>query len=230
MRDNDKQTVRGLRLFSGMEEAHFETLLTGSYLQRFPASVILFSETDPTDFLHVLIEGQVELFASANNREGTMTLIRPVATFVLASALLDSPYHLSARTLAPSRILMIPSRNVRDAMEQDASFSQMAVLELAGCYHGVVRAYKNLKLRSAVERLANYLLVQNARQGGEGRFTIPVEKRVLASMLGMTPENLSRAFATLKPYGVRVSGADVRLDNIKDLETLAKPSRLIDLR
>jgi CRP/FNR family transcriptional activator FtrB len=74
------------------------------------------------------------------------------------------------------------------------------------------------------------LLVQNARQGGEGRFTIPVEKRVLASMLGMTPENLSRAFATLKPYGVRVSGADVRLDKIRDLETLAKPSPLIDLR
>jgi CRP/FNR family transcriptional activator FtrB len=155
MRESDKQTVRGLRLFSGMKEPHFEALLTGSYLQRFPASVVLFSEADPTDFLHVLIEGQVELFASANNREGAMTLIWPVATFVLASALIDSPYQLSARTLAPSRILMIPAQNVRDAMEKDASFSKMAVLELAGCYHGVVRAYKNLKLRSAVERLAN---------------------------------------------------------------------------
>ena len=228
MRDSEKQTVRSLPLFSGMFEDSFETMLAGSFLQRFPASVVLFSESDLTDFLHVLVDGQVELFASANNREGTMTLIKPVATFVLASALIDGAYQMSARTLASSQILMIPAENVRKAMLEDRDFAQKAVMELAACYHGVVRAYKNIKLRTAVERLANYLLVQHRRQGEDGAITLPVEKRTLASMLGMTPENLSRAFITLKPYGVRVSGAEISLTKTDDLKTLAKPSELID--
>ena len=228
MRDSEKQIVRSLPLFSGMIEENFDSMLAGSYLQRFPASVVLFSESDHTDFLHVLVDGQVELFASANNREGTMTLIGPVATFILASALLGGPYQMSARTLMSSQILMIPAENTRTAMVEDRDFGHKAVLELAACYKGVVRAYKNIKLRTAVERLANYLLVQHRRSGKKGVLTLPVEKRTLASMLGMTPENLSRAFSTLKPYGVAVDGADIQLQKLDDLEILAKPSEFID--
>jgi len=228
MRDSDKDIVRSLPLFSGMTEDHLDAMLEGSFLQRFPATVVLFSESDQTDFLHVLIDGQVELFASASDREGTMTLVRPVATFILASALADGAYQMSARTLESSRILMVPAENVRATMREDRYFTQKAVLELAACYHGVVRAYKNIKLRTAVERLANYLLVQHRRQGENGVVTLPVEKRTLASMLGMTPENLSRAFATLKPYGVAVDGSDIRFQKLDDLQTLAKPTKFID--
>lgn len=230
MRQSEKETVRTLPLFSDMADETFDAMLTGSFLQRFPATVILFSEHEQTDFLHVLVDGLVELFASANNREGTMTLVKPVSTFVLASAISDGAYQMSARTLQTSQILMIPAENVRQAMLEDRNFAQKALLELSACYHGVVRAYKNIKLRTAVERLANYLLVQNRRQGACGAITLPVEKRTLASMLGMTPENLSRAFNTLKPYGVTVDGAEIQLEKIGDLNTLAKPSELIDAR
>ena len=127
-----------------MQDENLEAMLIGSFLQRFPATVVLFSESDLTDFLHVLVEGQVELFATTNNREGTMTLMKPVATFVLASALIDGAYQMSARTLESSQILMIPAENVRTAMREDRDFAQKAVLELAACYHGVVRAYKIL--------------------------------------------------------------------------------------
>ena len=44
----------------------------------------------------------------------------------------------------------------------------------------------------------------------------------------MTPENLSRAFNTLSPYGVVVNGAEIALTLMDDLKTLAKPTPLID--
>ena len=44
----------------------------------------------------------------------------------------------------------------------------------------------------------------------------------------MAPENLSRAFQTLKPYGVHVNGAEVRLTLLPDLRRLAKPDPLIE--
>jgi CRP/FNR family transcriptional activator FtrB len=57
---------------------------------------------------------------------------------------------------------------------------------------------------------------------------LPHEKRVLASLLGMSPENLSRAFASLSSYGVVVHGAEVSLGRPEALERLARPHPLID--
>jgi CRP/FNR family transcriptional activator FtrB len=123
---------------------------------------------------------------------------------------------------------MIPSANIRKGMARDPALSLAMVTELAGCFREVVKTAKNLKLRSAVERLANYLLRLDETHGGSGRFDLPTEKRILASYLGMTPENLSRAFNTLGPYGVDVDGASIRLAKKDDLMRLAKPTPLID--
>lgn len=230
MRTTDLPQVRSLRLFESMSEENFETLMQTAYLQTFPAQLDLITEGDPADFLYIVIEGCVELYARSNGREATMGMVRPVGTFILAAVLKDAVYLMSARTCQKSKILLIPSENVREAFQADESFTRAIVQELASCYRGVVKEHKNLKLRTAVERLANRLLRYHRDQGADGSLELPYDKRTIASLLGMTPENLSRAFNTLKPYGVDVDGSVVRLNDMKALETLAKPNPLIDGR
>lgn len=230
MRPSDLPEVRNLRLFNSMSDANFAALMQAAYLQTFPNQLDLIREGDPADFLYVVIEGCVELYAHANGRNATMGMVRPVGTFILAAVLKDAVYLMSARTCDKSKILLIPSENVRLAFQEDAAFSRAIVTELAVCYRGVVKEHKDLKLRSAVERLANRLLRYHEDQGGNGSFELPYDKRRLASVLGMTPENLSRAFNTLKPYGVEVDGSTIHMNDLKALETLAKPNPLIDDR
>lgn len=228
MRDQEKSAVRNLRLFSSMAPDKFEDMLRGSFLQRFPAHVVLIREGDPADFLHVVVDGSVELFSVWRNQESTMDVARPVSTFILAAVIKDAPYLMSARTIEASRILMIPSENLRRAMIEDEALGLSMVTELAACFRGVVKSLKNMKLRTGVERLANYLLHQHEIQNNGQMLVLPYEKRVLASLLGMTPENLSRAFNTLKPYGVTVRGAEIELTMLDDLRRLAGPTPLID--
>ena len=230
MRSADSQQVRALQLFETMSNDNFAALMQAAYLQTFPAQLELVAEGDPADFLYIAIEGCVELYARSNGREATMGVVRPVGTFILAAVIKDAVYLMSARTCQRSRILMIPSENIRDAFQKDAAFSRAIVVELASCYRGVVKEHKDLKLRTAVERLANRLLRYHRDQGAAGSLELPHDKRMLASLLGMTPENLSRAFNTLKPYGVEVDGGTIRLADLKSLETLAKPNPLIDDR
>ena len=230
MRSSDLPQVRELRLFRNMGEECFAEVMEASYLQTFPAQLELINEGDPADFLYVVIEGCVELYARSNNRESTMGMVQPVGTFILAAVLKDAVYLMSARTAQKSKLLLIPSENIRQAFEKDAGFARDIVGELASCYRQVVKDHKNLKLRTAVERLANRLLRYHADQGDTGSLQLPYDKRTLASALGMTPENLSRAFATLRPYGVEVDGAKVTLTDITSLQTLAKPNPLIDSR
>ena len=228
MRAGDSDRVRSLPIFSGLDNHSYAAITGTAFLQRFPANTQLLAEGDPVDFLYVLLDGQVELSGTWNDRETVLTILRPVSTFILAAVVLDAEALMAARVLDRSEILMIPGEAIRARMMSDPAFAVAVAREQAGCYRGLVRTIKNQKLRSGVERLANYLLQLQTRAGGADRFALPHEKRVLASLLGMAPENLSRAFQTLKPYGVEVQGADVRLTLPADPRRLAKPDPLIE--
>jgi CRP/FNR family transcriptional activator FtrB len=228
MRPTDLPQIRTLPLFESMAEANFEQLMQAADPQLFPAQLELIREGEPADFLFVVIEGCVELYARWNRHETVMEMVRPRGTFILAAVLKDAVYLKSGRTSQRSRLLMIPAEDVREALRNDVAFACAVIEELAGCYREVVKQQKDLKLRTAVERLANSLLALDSEQGGKGCVELPYDKRTLASLLGMTPENLSRAFNTLKPYGVGVDGARIRLNDMASLERLAKPTPLID--
>ncbi len=228
MPDTERPSIRALPLFADMEEPHFDILMRAAYIQNFPPMVDMITEGDPSDFLHIVLSGSVGLYSNWNNRETAMATVRPISTFILAATIRDAPYLMSARTLEKSRVVLLPSVDVRTVFAQDQHFARAVVSELAHCYRGVVRSTKDLKLRTSVERLANYLLRQQHRAGGSAEFTLNTEKRRLASILGMTPENMSRAIKTLKPYGVEVHGNKVSIKNQGDLISFAKPSPLMD--
>lgn len=228
MQEHEVPHIRALALFRDMEEDNFQSLLRGAYVQNFPPQIDLIHEGDPSDFLHIILSGTVELFAMWNNRETTMATVRPISTFILAATIKDAPYLMSARTLEKSRIVLLPSNDVRDIFEADGKFARAIVTELAQCYRSVVKNTKDLKLRTSLERMANYLLRQHINAGGAPSFELKIEKRRLASYLGMTPENLSRAIKALRAYDVEIDGPTVHVKNVEDLRNLAKPSPLID--
>ncbi len=211
-----------------MSDESFQSLMRGSYVQNFPPQIELITEGDPSDFLHVVLTGSIDLFSTWNGRETSMATVRPISTFILAATIKDAPYLMSARTLEKSRIALIPSKDVRAIFDNDNLFARAIVTELAQSYRTVIKTTKDLKLRTSLERLANYLLREQDRAGGAATFALPTDKRRLASRLGMTPENLSRAFKGLQPYGVKVNGTGIEISDQADLEAFAKPSPLID--
>lgn len=230
MRLSDLRLIRELDLFKGMQEINFSVLIQAAYLQTFPEQVQVLAEGEHADFLFVVLDGCVELFGAANGRETTVAMVQPVDTFILAAALTDSVCLMSARTTCQSRLLMVPSQDIRAAVAKDAAFAQAIVMDLANSFRATIKDHKELKLRTGVERLANRLLRYHTDQGAGGSIALPHDKRTLAALLGMTPENLSRAFATLRPFGVQVHGGSIALTDLKALTGLAKPTPLIDDR
>jgi len=211
-----------------MSDEHFARLVGTAFLQRFPQHVMLITEGDPPDFLHVIVDGSVELFCNHDSRETTIEILNPVTTFILAAVIRDEPYLKSARTLMPAQVLMIPAQTVREVFGRDAAFARAIVSELAERYRGIVKALKNEKLRTGPERLANWVLNADAIQDGCGRVELDFDKRVLAARLGMTPENLSRNLALLAKHGVKRAGRSLLIEDRVALARFAKPNPLID--
>lgn len=228
MRDAELPAIRSLPLFRTMSDDSFHAVTRAAYDQTFPPKVQLIEEGATADFLHIVMEGAVELFAGWQGRETTMAVVSPVSTFILAACIKDAPYLMSARTLERTRVILLPAEDLRTVFRVDPDFAMATITELAASYRSVVRHTKDLKLRGARERLAAYILRQAGPDAGSLSFLLPVEKRLLASYLGMTPESLSRAMRSLADDGAKVDGQRIIITDRPRLQALAHPSPLID--
>lgn len=228
MRLEEREEMQRLPLLAAANPERLATLLCGSFLQRFPAHVELVREGEPADFLHLIVDGDVEVFSRSGGRETTIAILSRNETFIVAAVVTDRPYLKSARTLTPARILMIPAQTVRQTAEQDAGFSYELLRELARSYRNIVKELKNQKLRTSLERLAAWILHTDLELGGTGAFELPYEKKVLAARIGVAPEVFSRCLAALKAYEVTVNGKKISIGSRDVLAKVARPDCLID--
>lgn len=228
LRATEAALLKSLPLFSGMKDENLSRLLSASLQQQFPVGTVLVHEGDTPDFLHVLLEGLVEVFTDQDGNESGISLLNPVSTFILAAVITDRSYLNSARTLAKSRVLMIPAQLVRELFDEDVAFARLVAHELAVAYRGSVKKLKGHMARSSIERLANWVLTEANRLGEQVSLVIPFDRGKLASHMGTTRENLSRNLSLLTDHGLRIRGREIVIDNKVELEKFAKPHRLID--
>lgn len=228
MRTHELAQIKSLRLFSEMTAESLDCLFDAALLQQFPAGVILIHEGEDADFLHVLVEGLVEIFTEQNGGEWGISLVNPVSTFILAAVVNDQPYLNSARTLAESRVLLIPAQRVRDIFDRDVAFARMVARELALAYRLSVKKLKGYMARSSVERVANWILAEARKDSSQSNIVVPFDRGTLASHIGTTRENLSRNLALLTEHGVRIRGREIVIDRKELLEAFARPQRFID--
>jgi CRP/FNR family transcriptional activator FtrB len=190
--------------------------------------VVLVRQGELQDFLYVLVEGSVELFSTYSTRESVLQVIAPTSTFIIAPLDLRRSCPQIGRTSVESRVLMIPAGAIRDIFGRDTAFARAVLKELAYRYRDLVRALKGQKLRLGPERLANWILQEDVHNGSAGHVAMPFEKRLLASLLGMTPENLSRSFAALGKHGVETDARGILIKDRQKLRRLAHVDPLIE--
>ena len=228
LRAHEMVELERLPLFSGIAEENLAVLLDSALLQHFPKGVRLLQEGHQADFLHVLVEGLVEIFTEQDGGEWGISLINPVSTFILAAVVGDQAYLNSARTLSDSCVLLIPAQRVRDMFDRDIAFARVVARELALAYRLSVKKLKGYMARSTIERLANWVLAEAHKNASQGSIVVPFDRGTLASHIGTTRENLSRSLALLTEHGVRIRGREIVIDSKELLEIFARPQPLID--
>lgn len=208
MRAEDRALLKTTPMFADLPASLIERLTYSAFVQNLPAGAVLFQQGDQPEFLYILLAGRVVLSGrSAADDEAVIEFFRRGEIFIAPAVILDLPYLMSTRVLHDARILMIPAEHFRDVLARESALNAVLVKELSRHWRLLVRQIKDLKLRTAPQRLAAYLLDLSGGRGGT--VELPEERRLLAGRLGMTPESLSRAFALLKAKGVSGRGKSV---------------------
>lgn len=195
-----------------------------------PENHILCRQGAAPEHLHVLLEGQVALWGAApDGSSAVVEVVRPPGYFVLATVLTRLPYMMSARTVAPSRLLLIETEGLHAMLQREVVLATTLLQAEALNFRALVRQVQDLKLRTAAQRLGCYLLAQTSDpDAATADFRLPFDKRLLAARLGCRQENLSRAFASLRVVGVETHGSRVILHNIPALRDFAVPDEQAD--
>ncbi len=226
MRSDDRTLLKSMPLFSEMPANAIDRLTYTAFVQNLPAGAVLFQQGEQPEFLYILLSGRVALTGrSTDGDEAVIEFFRRGDIFIAPAVILDLPYLMSTRVLHDARILMIPAEHFRDALARDAALNAALVKELSRHWRLLVRQIKDLKLRTAPQRLAVYLL--DLSGGKSGMIELPEERRLLAGRLGMTPESLSRAFVQLLAEGVSGRGRRVQISDADRLQRYCAFDRVI---
>jgi len=196
-----------------------------------PVNHVLSRQGSLPEYLYVLLEGQVALSSAATSgATALIEVLHPGDHFVLASVLAELPYLMTGRTVTRSRVLAIDAGRLLKLAEQEAALANTLLRSVSRDFRTMVRQVRDLKLRTATQRLGCYLLARvKDAEAITADFRLPFDKGLLAARLGCRQENLSRAFAALRRYGVETRGSRVILHDIPRLRLLAVPDDMAEV-
>lgn len=223
---SDWDAIRGAALFAAMSDGNFRSLREAGVVNRLPKGAPVGKPGERV--LHVLVEGTVELYGSHEGQCATIDVKEPVTAINLAGIVRSAAPVELVRTVTAARTLAIPAETIRELVRRDPNFSLAVAAEIADGYRDIMRLLMNEKLRTSVERLAAWIVQTCRINGNQASVELKFNKRILASRLGMAPENLSRNLALLERYGVRNAGRDIMVDDLRRLQAFAKPNPTID--
>ena len=224
------KTLRNIPVFARLAEPVLDDLDAASSLVTLERGAQLFRQGSLPVVLYFLLDGLVALSSSVSDGStAVVDVVRPMGDLVLASVIAAMPYLQSAHAVSRSRLVAIDAGLVRRLIEREPALAVPLLRSISHDVRGLVRHVRDLKLRTAAQRLGAFLLSHvEDRSLRKAEFRLPFEKGLLAAQLGCRQENLSRAFATLRDYGVETHGGQVILHSIPKLTAYAVPDYLSD--
>jgi len=219
------RTLRATPLLSDLTDPVLDRLAAISTIVNVPEDTEICRQGETADELLIVLDGQLVGFSTtANGTTAVVEVIRSGETLGLATMLARLPRPFGVRTVTPSSLISIAAHGLFTLVEQEPSLVTALLRAEGNEFRALVRQVCDLKLRTTAQRLGCYLLsLATEQQANATALRLPFDKRLLAARLGCRQENLSRAFAALRGFGVETHGARVILHDIARLTAYSEP-------
>lgn len=216
--------VRSSVFFGSLPPLVLDGLLNSSRLVTLQAEQSLFVQGQRANAVFAVVEGLIKL--TVEKPDGNEVLVETFhagMSFAEALAFGNKVYPVSATALVDSKVLIAPSEVVQIEVRNNPEAASAILAATYQHLHGLVRQIEELKGNSGTERLARYILARVGASNENAEIEIPFDKRVLASLLGMKPESLSRAFRRLAEFGVSSQRRVIRVSAPRALQDYLEP-------
>lgn len=209
-------------LFSGLSEAQLAELAGITNKRRCRKGEIIFREADPGIGFYIIAAGRVKVFKSSpEGKEQILHIFgqgEPIGEVPVFHGL---PYPATAEALSDVELYFFPRPQFVALIEKNSSLALNMLAVLAQRLRRFSTQIEHLSLKEVPGRLAMYLLYMAEEQKNTSQVVLDIPKGQLASLLGTSPETLSRIFQKMSEEGlIQVEGKRIEL-----LDTVALAER-----
>lgn len=213
--------VRSSPLFKDLSDDDLRQLLDRAAVTRLPADAVVFTEGDTVDKFFMVLCGQVKVFRmTPGGNYNVLKVFGAGASFALTALFGGGNYPASCETVQPTSLLTIRSAALIDCLVSSPRIGDGLLTAVSNSRHMLLREIAELKGKSALQRVADFLIGLAGRDHGPAVVTLPFQRQVLAEKIGVSPEYLSRVFAKFAAYGVHAKTRTVTIDDVATLHDI----------
>jgi len=196
------EQLAAIPLFASLARDELDELGKIADVRPVPKGAALFSEGEDASGFHVVLSGRVRVYkVSPEGREQTLHLFGPNQPVGEAAAFAGEPFPAHARALEDARTVFIPRDGFAVLVQRHPTVALHLLAVLSKRLMRFAGIIEGLALKEAPARLAAYLLYLGEQPNEDGTVELETGKGQLASLLGMTPETLSRILTKLRSEG-----------------------------
>lgn len=203
--NTDRATASRSVLLSGLDEHLLDQLLAQSAVRCFDRGNTIVLQGERAQSVFIVLEGWVKLYrVTQNGAEAVVETFSQGQSFGEAVAFRGDVYPVTAEAVTDCRLLQVRTSIVLELMKTHPALCTAILASTFLHLHALVDQIEQLKAQTGAQRVAEFLLDLSSVETGASAVTLPYDKVLIAGLLGMKPESLSRAFARLRERGVRV--------------------------
>ena len=219
-----KKILATLPGFDGLAKEELDKVFAIAVTKKHEKKELLFSDGERGAGFFVIVRGRVKVLkVSPEGKEVILHLCGPGDHIGQVAIFAGHAYPASAETLTDCDLLFFPRQAMIDLIGREPQLALSLLAVLSARLRQLTNQVESLALKEVPGRLAAYLLYLAEERETPGTVTLDTSKVHLASMLGTTPETLSRIFADMVERGlVGVDRREVTLLDQEGLQRLAE--------
>jgi CRP/FNR family transcriptional regulator len=210
---NKQDIIAGSFLFEGVSSSQLVELSEISVRKKVRRGETIFFEGDDAIGFYMVIEGKVKIFKiSLEGREQVLHFFGPGEPFGEVPVFHGRPFPANAVALSKGELLFFPRAEFIGLVHANPPIALNMLAMLSLRLRRFTTQIEHLSLKEVPGRLASHLLYLSEEQQETGQVTLDIPKGQLASLLGTSPETLSRIFAKMSEEGIiQVQGKVITL-------------------
>lgn len=222
MRSTQKLILGQTRLFTGLDEETLGEIAEHTEIKNFTKGEHLFYQNDVAHSFYVVIDGWVSVYrGSPDGQQTIMHVFKNGESFAEPAALSFGFYPANALAESNCTVLEINIDSFKSILMNNSGMVLNIINNISQRLFSMINELEKLQTRNAPLRLAEFILELCPEGSGEASITLPFSKHCLAARLKLKPESLSRAFTSLKQYGVVTDrGSKVTVESLGKLQEL----------
>lgn len=186
----------------GMSAAHAAALGRHTRALHARRGEIIAHRGVPLAGIYALDSGTVKLsLRGSDGEERVLRVVSAADSFGESTALLGKACPYDAYALSDVKYAVLPANAIFALLEHDRRFARRLVIALAERSFTTLHEYAAATTQRGAQRLAGYIDAL-AREQGNASVQLPVSKTVLAALLGMQKETLSRLLHQFTAEGI----------------------------